>query len=409
MAPLTALLPSSFLFLTSVQTAADGVADVSSVLINPRRAFAFGAAVVSGLLLLQYAHRRRPFILMWAVGWLLIAPAMLLVAASYDNLTVGRVALGLSQLLSVCTAILFLWSADVFRQTGFVRPNRLKLLIVAAAWFLVAPVAMGPAAVVVPGHLIAALLLAGAGFMYAAVLSERRLIGAGLVAFVLLGLAMSNVSTVFMGQRSTSAAEFLFETLLVNAVLYSFGALGMHLLVFEDMTYELRMTNRRLENAREELLEAAITDSLTGCHNRRFLEQVMDRELQRHARFELPLSLLFIDVDRFKAVNDALGHEAGDRVLQYVSRFLRRHIREADYVFRYGGDEFLVLITCTAEEAQRKAALLKTAFDAAPEAADLPPGIGLSVGSIEVPPGATDLTPLVREADRRMYDDKAGR
>jgi len=409
MPSLAGLLSSSFLFLASVQTAADGGADMSSVLINPRRALAFGAAVVSGLLLLQYAHRRRPFILMWAAGWLLIAPAMLLVAGSYDNVTVGRVAAGLSQFLGICTAILFLWSADLFRQTGFVRPNRLKLLTVAAAWFLVAPATMGPATVVAPGYVIVALLLAGAGSMYAAILLERRMIGAGLLAFVLLGLAMSNVGTVFMDQRARTADEFLFETLVVNAVLYTFAALGMHLFVFEDMTYELRMTNRRLETAREELLEAAITDPLTGCHNRRFLEQVMDRELQRHARFELPLSLLFIDVDRFKAVNDALGHEAGDRVLQYVSRFLRRHIREADYVFRYGGDEFLALITCTAEEAQRKAALLKTAFDAAPEAADLPPGIGLSVGSIEVPQGATDLMPLIREADRRMYDDKAGR
>ena len=141
---------------------------------------------------------------------------------------------------------------------------------------------------------------------------------------------------------------------MLNAVLYrSFGALGIHLLVFEDMTYELRTTNRRLEAAREELLQAAITDPLTGCHNRRFLEQVMDRELQRHARFKLPLSLLFIDINRFKAVNDSLGHEAGDRVLQYVARFLKRHIREADYVFRWGGDEFLVLITCAGEEARR--------------------------------------------------------
>ena len=274
---------------------------------------------------------------------------------------------------------------------------------------VVSPLVFGPAAVVVPGYLIAAIGLAGAGAMYAAVLIERRMIGAGMVALVFLGLAMSNVSSAFMGGRAGTASEFLFGSLLVNAVLYTFGAFGMHLLVFEDMTYELRMTNRRLESAREELLQASITDPLTGCHNRRFLEQVMDRELQRHARFTLPLSLLFIDVDRFKAVNDALGHEAGDRVLQYVSRFLRRHIREADYVFRYGGDEFLVLITCTGEQAQYKAALLKTTFDAAPEAADLPPGIGLSVGSIEVPWGTTDLTPLIREADRRMYDDKAGR
>ena len=81
----------------------------------------------------------------------------------------------------------------------------------------------------------------------------------------------------------------------------------------------------------------------------------MDRELQRHDRFKLPLSLLFIDIDRFKAVNDTLGHEAGDRVLHYVARFLKRHIREADYVFRWGGDEFLVLITCSEDEARRKA------------------------------------------------------
>ena len=93
-------------------------------------------------------------------------------------------------------------------------------------------------------------------------------------------------------------------------------------------------------------------------------------------------------------------------MLQYVARFLKRHIREADYVFRWGGDEFLVLITCGGDEAARKAAALKASFDAAPEAVELPPGIGLSVGWAEVPPGTTDLLPLVNEADARMYADK---
>jgi diguanylate cyclase (GGDEF)-like protein len=325
---------------------------------------------------------------------------MLLIAQNYTSRILGAFVLGASQLLGVVTATLFLWSADIFRQTGLVRMTRLKLLLPAAAWFLIAPLLLGPATVVFPGNVVSAVLLAAAASMYAAVLLERRMIGAGLVAFILLGLAITNVATAF------SSGQMLFEGLAVNAVLYALGALGMHLLVFEDMTYELRMTNRRLESARAELLQAAITDALTGCHNRRFLEQVMDRELQRHTRFNLPLSLLFVDVDRFKAINDSLGHEAGDRVLKYVARFLRRHIREADYVFRYGGDEFLVLITCGGDEAARKAAVLKAAFDAAPEAVDLPPGIGLSVGSIEVPPGTTDLTPLVREADKRMYEDK---
>ncbi len=408
------LLSSQFSVRSSAQAAqtqpplsANGaVPSPPSVPISPRRSAAFGAAIVSGLLLLQYAHRRKTFILLWASGWLLIAPAMLLIARGYDSGLAARFAVGLSQFLGICTATLFFWSADLYRQTRFVRPVRLRVLIAIGAWFLIAPLALGPASVLTPGYLIAAVILAAAGSMYAAVLIERRMIGAGLVAFVLLGLAVSNLTTAVVVPRMLATGQFTFEILVVNAVLYTFGALGIHQLVFEDMTYELRVTNRRLEAAREELLQAAITDPLTGCHNRRFLDQVMDRELQRHARFNLPLSLLFIDIDRFKQINDTLGHEAGDRVLQYVARFLKRHIREADYVFRWGGDEFLVLITCRADEAARKAAGLKASFDAAPEAIELPPGIGLSVGWAEVPPGAEDLLPLVREADERMYADK---
>jgi diguanylate cyclase (GGDEF)-like protein len=377
-----------------------------SVPISPRRSAAFGAVIVAGLLFLQYAHRRKPFILLWALGWLLIAPAMLLIARGYESGVAASFAVGLSQFLGICTAVLFFWSADLYRQTRFVRSDRLRILAAAGAWFLLAPLAFGTGAVLAPGYLIAAIVLAAAGAMYTAVLIERRMIGAGLVGFVLLGLGVSNLTTAVVVPRMLATGQFTFEILVVNAVLYTFGALGIHQLVFEDMTYELRTTNRRLEAAREELLQAAITDPLTGCHNRRFLEQVMSRELQRHARFQLPLSLLFIDVDKFKQINDTLGHEAGDRVLQYVARFLKRYIREADYVFRWGGDEFLVLITCGAEEAARKAAALKSSFDAAPEAVELPPGLGLSVGWAEVPPGTEDLLPLVKEADTRMYADK---
>jgi diguanylate cyclase (GGDEF)-like protein len=393
--------------VASAQSAANGaVPSPPAVPISPRRAAAFGAAIVCGLLVLQYAHRRKPFILLWAAGWLLIAPTMLLIARGYATVTAARAAVGLSQFLGICTAMLFFWSADLYRHTGYVRLKRLRVMGLVAAWFLLAPLVLGAGAVLSPGYLLSALILAAAGSMYGAVLIERRMIGAGLVAFVLLGLAVSNLTTAVVVPRMLATGEFTFQILVVNAVLYTFGALGIHQLVFEDMTYELRMTNRRLEAAREELLQAAITDPLTGCHNRRFLEQVMDRELQRHARFKLPLSLLFIDIDRFKAINDTLGHDAGDRVLQYVATFLKRHIREADYVFRWGGDEFLVLITCIGDEALRKAAALKAAFDAAPEAVDLPPGIGLSIGWAQVPEGTTDLIPLITEADERMYVDK---
>ncbi len=385
------------------------LADAALVAIHPLRAGAFGATVVGGLLLLQYAHRRQPFILFWAGGWLLLAPSMLLLSFTYSNALVGRGVAGTARLLDVGAALLFVWSGDLYRQTDYVQLRRVKMLWPVAVWFLVIPLIFETRLVLLPGYLMSAGLLAAAASMYAAVLLERRMIGAGLVAFVLLGLAISDVTTAFVSPRGGEIEPFAFELLLLNTVLYASGALGVHLLVFEDMTYELRLMNRRLETAREELLQAAITDPLTGCHNRRFFGQVIGRELHRHARFGLPLSLLFVDVNRFKAVNDTLGHEAGDRVLKYVAGFLKKRIREADYVFRWGGDEFLVLITCSGEEARRKAAALKAAFDLAPEAADLPPGIGVSVGSVEVPAGTTDLMPLVHEADARMYEDKRGR
>ncbi len=357
--------------------------------------------------MLQWAHRRKSFIFFWALGWLLFVPMFLLSDAGRDVVppSARAVLTGIQQLTRAGSALLFVWSGDAFRQTRFVQLAKWRWAAGAAAWFAIAPIVLGQAAVVFPGYLLTATLLAVAGSMYGAVLIERRMIGAGLLAFVLFGLAISNLSSAVAPPLFGVRAGLT----VLNVVLYAVCAFGAHLLIFEDMTYELRVTNRRLEAAQEELVQAAITDPLTGCHNRRFLEQIADRELQRHARFTLPLSILFIDIDRFKVINDTLGHDAGDKVLVYVARFLKRHIREADYVFRWGGDEFLVLITCKGEEAEQKAARLKAAFDAAPEAADRPPGIGLSVGWTEVPAGAKDIMPLVRAADERMYEDKRRR
>ena len=86
----------------------------------------------------------------------------------------------------------------------------------------------------------------------------------------------------------------------------------------------------------DDLYTLAVTDSLTGCYNRRFFDEVVDRELATHRRHGVPLSVLFVDVDHFKAVNDSVGHEAGDRVLQSVASFLKRHVRRSDYLFRWG-------------------------------------------------------------------------
>jgi diguanylate cyclase (GGDEF)-like protein len=182
--------------------------------------------------------------------------------------------------------------------------------------------------------------------------------------------------------------------------------LGMHLLVFEDMTDEIRRTNLALASANEQVKQLAITDPLTGCYNRRFFEQIERREMERHRRYERPLTVVFVDLVRFKHLNDTFGHDAGDHVLRTLGALLRRHVRQSDYVIRWGGDEFLLLLTCTFSEALTRAGELKVKFGLEREAAGLPPATGLSIGVAEVALESDSLASAIRLADTAMYRDK---
>jgi diguanylate cyclase (GGDEF)-like protein len=175
------------------------------------------------------------------------------------------------------------------------------------------------------------------------------------------------------------------------------------------MLLELRDSNHELLAARAELHHAAITDPLTGLYNRRLFGEVSVHHLEHHRRFGLPLSLIYIDVDRFKYINDTLGHDVGDRALAHVGHYIRRQVREADYVFRLGGDEFVVLISCNGDEAMRRALKLQASFPATLAEAKLPDVLGLSVGVAEVKKDAHDLDRAVQEADAKMYEDKRQR
>jgi diguanylate cyclase (GGDEF)-like protein len=258
-----------------------------------------------------------------------------------------------------------------------------------------------------PGHVLIAGALVVAGAAYLLLARDVRLLGALIVAITLFVLTGINfwMAAAFGGPDAAGTRA----TFFTMSVLFLVAALGMQLMTFEDMTYELQRTNRRLETAQNHLRELVITDPLTGCRNRRFFDEIIGRELQRHRRYRSPLSIVFIDIDRFKTINDTLGHEAGDRVLRNVAGFLLRNIREADYVFRWGGDEFLVLITCTEAEATKRATELQAAFAASPDVAELPPGVALSVGAVEVPPDVTDVLGLIQAADERMYANKKSR
>jgi diguanylate cyclase (GGDEF)-like protein len=379
--------------------------------VNPRAAAAFGALVLATLLVGLFVYRRRPYILQWSAGWLLIAAALALLARDWTSVSAGRAAVGLSQLLHLLAALVFVTSADSFRQRPHVNWRWLWYLGPVILWFSLAPLALGVKAALAPGYLLTTAMYAAAAVAYLILLGRTRLVGAGAIGISFLMLAGVDAWLGYAAAVDASRwnAQSL-AALMPAGLIVVLAGLGMHILVFEDLGWELRQTNRRLEAAHRDLEQLVVTDALTGCHNRRFFLEVIRREYQRHRRYNTRLSVLFVDVDCFKAVNDTRGHEAGDAALRQVADFLRAHVREADYLFRWGGDEFLALLTCGIEEAERKARELQRAFAATIRRADYPPGFGLSIGAAEIrtdrPEAMAAAMAAIKEADERMYLEK---
>ncbi|MBJ7595259.1 MAG: EAL domain-containing protein [Candidatus Dormibacteraeota bacterium] len=159
-----------------------------------------------------------------------------------------------------------------------------------------------------------------------------------------------------------------------------------------------------------ELLSAAMTDPLTRLYNSRWLRDTGERDLLRAAREGKPLSLLLIDLDHFKRVNDGGGHAAGDLVLQRVAARLRSTVRGMDAVVRLGGEEFVALLQdCDADGAAVVAEAVRVAVRdiALPEGCGLP-RLTASIGIAAYPEHAGDLEPLIAAADRAMYVAKQG-
>ena len=372
--------------------------------INPWQVAGKGALVVTFVLLLLYLYRRRPYILFWTSGWFLVSASMFLAGRPFANDKVQLLSYGLSQFLSILSALFFVISADAYPARPRMRRGYIISLVGVLMWFTLAPLALDTRAVFAPGHVLMAGTLAVAGIAHLMLLRQARLLGAAVVGIALLLLAAAHVWIVLF--VDTPSSDAVVSALVFMQVLYLIAALGMQLMTFEDMTWELRRTNRRLEAAQGKLRRMVITDPLTGCRNRRFFDEIIGREIQRHRRYSIPMSLLFVDIDRFKSINDTLGHDAGDRVLREVAAFLLSHIREADYVFRWGGDEFLVLLSCGEDEAGRRGAALQSEFSRYAAAASLPPGVGLSIGCAEVDDQAENIMTLIKRADERMYENK---
>jgi len=150
-------------------------------------------------------------------------------------------------------------------------------------------------------------------------------------------------------------------------------------------------------------------DDLTKLYNGRYLNVVLDREMKRSERYRNFFSVLFMDIDFFKRVNDAHGHLVGSRVLVEVGAVLRACVRDSDTVVRYGGDEFVVLLVETnADEAMIVAERMRKMIEAEPFVKEEGLGIRLtiSIGIAAFPEHATTKQTLLNLADQAMYRGK---
>lgn len=172
---------------------------------------------------------------------------------------------------------------------------------------------------------------------------------------------------------------------------------------FHDLTAQLALENS--------LKLISVTDSLTGLYNQRHFHAVLTREIERCTRYEHPLTLICIDLDNFKSINDVLGHVEGDNALRFVGEAIKQVLRDSDYGFRYGGDEFMVILPETrCKNAQAVSQRIVSYFNQNKpsilvEHAQKSEPISLSIGIAQYRKEETSSV-FVKRADLAMYQAK---
>ncbi len=178
--------------------------------------------------------------------------------------------------------------------------------------------------------------------------------------------------------------------------------------VANDVTTR-KLADRKVQALSRRVGELAICDPLTGLYNRRFMEASLEREVVAAERSGNPLSLVVCDIDHFKAINDAFGHQSGDEVLKAFASLLKRRCRRSDIACRYGGEEFLLVFPgMPADIATTWAEKLRTAIAGARVAKGASSlNVTASIGVATYPVNARSWHDLIAAADKAQYMAKA--
>ncbi|QTP55624.1 EAL domain-containing protein [Billgrantia sulfidoxydans] len=185
----------------------------------------------------------------------------------------------------------------------------------------------------------------------------------------------------------------------ITAVRGEDGQIEHFISVMEDVSVQVE--------AEQKILNLANYDALTGLPNRLMLESRFRHAVEQAGDAPLALTVLFIDLDEFKHVNDAMGHQQGDLLLQLVSARLVGELRDGDTLARFGGDEFVVLLAGRRQEARSLAKRLIRSVRQPYRLDEQPVHIGCSIGIAQAPRDGTNLDELIQAADTAMYQAKA--
>jgi diguanylate cyclase (GGDEF)-like protein len=348
-----------------------------------RRAFldwiASWAFLLIGLVLtfaIPYVGENRPFVFLMHVALLAHVVFLLRGVRHFRDERSGR---GPMELLWIVPVIAIAWwtAVEADKVTGRSAPMALVL----AAAYITAAVSFA----ITPGS------AAGRGLLSS--------------SFLVWGVEHAIIGAAYLRFRDPAAMPEIFQYASFAAMLLEMMvAVGIIILLFETSQSALAQEMQRLVASDQQLKEMGIRDPLTGLYNRHHFNDVIRREGANVRRYGTALSVLLADIDRFKEINDVKGHAVGDDVLKFVANYLTSCVRESDFVFRWGGDEFLILLPRTDEgSAAQKAEELARKLPTIPGTEGVQPALSVGWATHRMD---AEFPMTLSQADARMYEMK---